>query len=201
MIFLQILISYLLGSIPSSVIAGKRRGIDIREHGSGNAGGTNTFRVLGWKAGVVVSIIDIGKGYLAATMIANLFPPPSFLGDELTQIACGFAAIIGHIWTVFADFRGGKGVATAAGMMIGLYPVAMAYAIGVFVIVLLLSRYVSLASIVGTATVPLFLTLEYHEISHVFMSFSILIFVLIVYTHRKNIRMILDGTERRVGKK
>lgn len=201
MIFAQLLFAYLLGSIPFSIIAGKwLRGIDIREHGSGNAGGTNTFRILGWKAGLAVSLLDIAKGYIAATSVATL-APPSVLGAEGTQIACGFAAVIGHIWTVFAGFRGGKGVATAAGMMFGLYLDAMLIAAVIFALTLAASRFVSLASMLAMASVPVSLWLLPQEVSITLFVLSIIVAALIIFTHRENISRLRSGTEPHVGKK
>ena len=208
LIVVQLLFSYLLGSIPSSLIAGKvMRGIDIREHGSGNAGGTNTFRVLGWKAGLIVSLFDIVKGFIAVFYIANweLVSSHFPVHEDFVRIACGSVAILGHIWPLFAGFRGGKGVATAAGMMIALFPEAMAYAFLVFGIVLWITKYVSLSSILGVVTVPIALfIMRFHldrEITDNLLVFSTSIFFLILMTHMSNIKRLLKGTESRIGKK
>ena len=201
-----IVISYLIGSIPTSIITGKfLKNIDIRDHGSGNAGGTNAFRVLGWKAGLFVTIIDILKGVFTVIYISQLTLSQVIFPLEVIQIAAGFSAIIGHIWTIFAGFRGGKGVATAAGMMIGLYPLAMLISFSIFALVLAISRYVSLSSMLGAISIPIILkllnSLEYIQLSDLLFYFSCLIAVLIVITHRKNIVKIINGTENKVGQK
>jgi len=150
-----VILSYLAGSIPVSIIISKAvKGIDIREHGSGNAGGTNVMRVLGWKYGLSVIILDALKGAFAVVVIARLFYGPlpfenvsPFDDFTLVQIIAGVAAVIGHIWTIFAGFKGGKGIATALGMLLMLVTIDMLIAVGVFIIVVSISRYVSLGSI------------------------------------------------------
>ena len=160
-----IILSYLVGSIPTSIIVSKlSRGIDIRDYGSGNAGGTNVMRVLGWKQGLFVIFLDAMKGVLAVVVIArlqdgsmpftNLTPFDDF---TLIQIIAGISAVIGHIWTVFAGFKGGKGIATALGMLLMISTIDMLIAIGIFVAVVGISRYVSLGSIVGAISIPLIL--------------------------------------------
>src|SRR3990172_7902951 len=157
-----IILSYLIGSIPTSIIISKAaKGIDIREHGSGNAGGTNVMRVLGWKHGILVILLDALKGVLAVVIVArlhygtmpfqNLTPFDDF---TLVQIIAGISAVIGHIWTVFAGFKGGKGIATALGMLSILITVDMLIAVGIFTLVVLVSRYVSLGSIIAAISVP-----------------------------------------------
>ena len=132
-VLIIVIISYLIGSIPTSLITGKvLRGIDIREHGSGNAGATNVFRVLGWKPGVFVLLLDGFKGFAATYWVSQLSFGPNAVAPEILQIIAGCTTIIGHIWTVFARFRGGKGVGTAAGMLIALYPLAFLICIAVF---------------------------------------------------------------------
>lgn len=205
-------LSYLIGSIPTSIIVAKcRRGIDIRQHGSGNAGGTNVMRVLGWKAGVFVIAMDMAKGLIATMIVARLMYGPfpfenntPFDNYTLVQIIAGCAAILGHVWTVFAGFRGGKGIATAAGMLIGVAPIEVAVSFGVFLIVLLVSQYMSLGSLSAAVTFPL--TMFFRE--NVFMVgiedyntlifFSIGISLLVIYTHRANIKRLLAGTESRI---
>ncbi|MBP1647009.1 MAG: plsY [Bacteroidetes bacterium] len=205
-------LSYLVGSVPTSIIVAKlRKGIDIRQHGSGNAGGTNVIRVLGWKTGVFVILIDMAKGLIATMWIARLMQGPipfenSTPFDDFTvvQIIAGCAAILGHIWTLFAGFRGGKGIATAGGMLIGVAPVEVGISFGVFLIVFLISHYVSLGSLSAAVAFPL--TMFFRE--NVFLVdiegyqtlifFSIAISLLIIYTHRSNIRRLLRGTENRI---
>jgi glycerol-3-phosphate acyltransferase PlsY len=208
------ILSYLIGSIPTSIIVARQvRGIDIRQHGSGNAGGTNVFRVLGWKAGVFVILMDIGKGLFATIVLARLMYGPipfenrtPFDDFTVVQIIAGCAAILGHVWTLFAGFRGGKGIATAGGMLIGVAPVEVAVAFGVFAIVFLVSHYVSLGSLSAAVAFPL--TMFFRE--NVFMVdiagyktlilFSIGISLLIIYTHRANIKRLLAGTENRISR-
>ena len=158
-----ILLSYLVGSIPTSLIVSKlAKGIDIRQHGSGNAGGTNVIRVLGLKTGIFVILFDIFKGLVATILVAKLMYSPfpftnrtPFEDFTLVQILAGSAAIVGHIWTIFGGFRGGKGIATAAGMLIGVAPWDILVALGVFTIVFMISRYVSLGSISAAVAFPL----------------------------------------------
>lgn len=206
-------LSYLLGSIPTSIIVAKvRRGIDIRQHGSGNAGGTNVIRVLGWKTGVFVILVDMAKGLAATMFLARLMLGPlpfenatPFDDFTVVQIIAGCAAILGHVWTLFAGFRGGKGIATAGGMLLGIAPVEVGVSFGVFVIVFLISHYVSLGSLSAAVAFPL--TMFFRE--HVFLVdiqgyrtliyFSIAISLLIIYTHRSNIRRLLRGTENRIS--
>ncbi|MEW6510511.1 MAG: glycerol-3-phosphate 1-O-acyltransferase PlsY [Bacteroidota bacterium] len=206
------ILSYLIGSIPTAIIVARRvRGIDIRQHGSGNAGGTNVFRVLGWKAGVFVIMMDMAKGLFATIVLARLMYGPipfenrtPFDDFTVVQIIAGCAAILGHVWTLFAGFRGGKGIATAGGMLIGIAPVEVAVAFGVFAIVFLISHYVSLGSLSAAVAFPL--TMFFRE--NVFMVdiegygtlifFSIGISALIIYTHRANIKRLLSGTENRI---
>lgn len=205
-------LSYLVGSIPTSIIVARAlKGIDIRQHGSGNAGGTNVIRVLGWKAGVFTILMDMAKGLLATIVIARLMEGPipfenrtPFDDFTLVQIIAGCSAILGHIWTLFAGFRGGKGIATAAGMLIGVAPVEVAVAFSVFGLVFLFTHYVSLGSLSAAVAFPL--TMYFRE--NVFMVdvpgyntlifFSIGISLLIIYTHRANIRRLLKGTENKI---
>lgn len=208
-----IVLSYLIGSIPTSIIYSKYiRGIDIRKHGSGNAGGTNVFRVLGWKPGVAVTIIDGLKGYIAVAVIARLYYDPVLPGGELmieeftlVQIIAGASAILGHIWTAFAGFKGGKGIATAAGMLVGIAPVEFAVSVVVFTAVLLSSRFVSLGSISAAVAFPLTLVFRWNvfdaEIKDysTLIYFSIVIAALLIFTHRGNIKRLLQGTENRLS--
>lgn len=205
-IIVIIALSYLIGSFPTSIVVGKLlKGIDIREHGSGNAGGTNVFRVLGWKPGVFVMAFDAFKGFAAAFWISQIAISPIPIEHELVQIIAGLAAIIGHIWTVFAGFKGGKGVGTAAGMLLALYPWALLICALVFGIVLFLTRIVSISSITAAVTLPVVLTVLRYCIGKEVV-FSLYIFgffaaALIVFTHRSNIKRLLAGTENKFGKK
>ncbi len=210
---LVVLLSYVLGSMPTAVMLSKwRHGFDIRTKGSGNAGGTNVFRVLGWKSGVFVLLVDFLKGVVATTVVARLFWDPSlpfynrtpFDDFTVIQIMCGSAAIIGHVWTVFAGFRGGKGIATAAGMLVGVAPTEFAISIGIFLMVFLASRYVSLGSIAGAIAFPLSLIVRYNIFMDEIPSYRTLVFfsigvaLFLIYSHRANIKRLLSGTESKI---
>ena len=206
-------LSYLVGSIPTSIIVARKvRGIDIRQHGSGNAGGTNVIRVLGWKAGVFVIALDMAKGLIATMAIARMMQGPipfenktPFDDFTVVQIIAGCAAILGHIWTLFAGFRGGKGIATAGGMLIGIAPIEVAVSFAVFAIVFLVSHYVSLGSLSAAVAFPLTMFFRENvflveiEGYHTLIFFSIGISLLIIYTHRANIRRLVRGTENRIS--
>ncbi|MGD0726936.1 MAG: glycerol-3-phosphate 1-O-acyltransferase PlsY [Spirochaetia bacterium] len=203
-VVLIVLGSYLLGSLPTSIIVGRVFfGKDPRDLGSGNAGGTNAFRVFGWKGGVPTVLVDVAKG-LAATLLISRIPVPGAIPHELMQIAAGCAAIVGHVWTVFAGFRGGKGVATAAGMLVGLYPVALLVCIGLFGITLITFGIVSVASLCAALLFPLvLLVLDAAGVAHVsplLFWFSLPVVLLIFYTHRANIGRLLRGQENRFPK-
>ena len=196
-----LLLSYLIGAFPTAVLVGKiSKGIDIREHGSGNAGGTNAFRVLGWKAGTLVSIVDLGKGALAAKVIASLPLGPLPVEPVVVAILCGLFAVIGHVFPIYVGFKGGKGVATGAGMLLTIAPIPVGVAVVVFVSALLLTGWVSLGSLLGASTIPLSMVLldrytafHYHPLL-LWLTVSLALFVL--FTHRKNIRDLIRGQER-----
>ncbi len=202
---LIILFAYLVGSFPTSIVVGRMtRRIDIREHGSKNAGGTNAFRVLGWKAGLFVAVVDILKGVLATLLVAKIRVDPLTLDYELVQIIAGTSAVLGHVWTVLAKFKGGKGVATGAGMIIALFPWASLVCFIIFAALVLTTRYVSLGSIIATSSLP-FVLLTFDRmfgksVSNSLLTFSILISCLIIFTHRSNIRRLINGTENRFEK-
>ncbi|GAB4297567.1 MAG: glycerol-3-phosphate 1-O-acyltransferase PlsY [Ignavibacteriaceae bacterium] len=208
-----VILSYLVGSIPTSIIVSKCvRGIDIREHGSGNAGGTNVMRVLGWKHGLLVILLDALKGVIAVVLVARLhygsFPfqnATPFDDFTLVQIIAGVSAVIGHIWTIFAGFKGGKGIATALGMLLMIITVDMLVAIGVFVIVVSISRYVSLGSVVSAIVVPLTLVIR-ENIFHVdipgyntLLPFVTGVALLVIFTHRKNLVRLINGNENKLS--
>ena len=201
---LVIVCSYLLGSLPTSIIVGKVFfGKDPRKFGSGNAGGANAFRVFGWKGGVPTVLVDVAKG-LVATLFVSRIPVPAAIPHELVQIAAGCAAIVGHVWTIFAGFRGGKGVAAAAGMLIGLYPAALLICLGIFGIVLISFGIVSVASLCAALFFPIVVFLldaaGAASVSPLLFWFSIPVALLIFYTHRSNIGRILRGQENRFPK-
>lgn len=196
---LALILSYLAGSIPSAVWAGRIfHGIDIREHGSGNAGATNTIRVLGWKTGVPVLVFDLAKGWLAASLPVFLNAAPAG-SQQMTviQIACGVAAIIGHVFPVFAGFRGGKGVATTFGVLLALYPLLTLSCAGIFLVVLLISNYVSLSSMIAGIMFPVLLMTVFHTPSLLLKIFSVVIAIALVVTHRKNIGRLVRGEEKK----
>jgi len=202
MLFLiaMILLSYLLGSMPTSIIASKLlKGIDIREHGSGNAGATNVFRVMGWKAGLAVLLIDIAKGFIPTIAFYKIGMKGVDWPIINLQILAGISAIFGHIWTIFAGFKGGKGVGTGAGMLIGLAPFAVVVGLIVFIIVVAISRFISLGSIIASLSVPVTIIFQNKglEASFPLQLFILSLFVpaLIIYTHRKNIQRLLKGEE------
>jgi acyl phosphate:glycerol-3-phosphate acyltransferase len=208
-----VLLSYLAGSIPNSIIVSKLvRGIDIREHGSGNAGGTNVFRVLGWKYGILVILLDALKGALAVILIARLyldrFPfnnVTPFDDFTLVQIICGIAAVIGHIWTVFAGFKGGKGIATGLGVLLMIVFIDVALALGVFFLVVGVSRYISLGSLVAAVSIPLIMIIRENIFGvdipgyHTLLPFCIALALLVMFTHRKNIDRLLKGSENKIS--
>lgn len=207
-LFVVLGLGYLVGSFPTAILAGKLlRGwdFDIRSEGSGNAGGTNVFRVLGWKPGLVVMLIDVFKGFAATQWVSQWQPfGTAYIDSTVMPILTGLAAVCGHIWTVFADFRGGKGVGTAAGMIIALYPVAAIICLGIFVAVVYFTRYVSLGSMLAALSLPVVLLLMQilfnKDVPDALFQFSLLVGVLIVFTHRKNVRRLIEGTENRFGK-
>ncbi|MEJ2635066.1 MAG: glycerol-3-phosphate 1-O-acyltransferase PlsY [Calditrichia bacterium] len=199
----MILISYFAGSIPTAIITGKvLRGIDIRTQGSGNAGATNVFRVLGWKAGLFVLLFDVAKGFVATVLIYKIAAGHVFIDPVVLQIIAGLCAVFGHIWTIFAGFRGGKGVGAGAGMVIGLVPWAVLAALIVFIIVVALTRYVSLGSILASIMVALYLFGK----NYIFESpvpvpllvLGIIVPLLIILTHRSNIQRLLNGNENKI---
>lgn len=208
-----LLLSYLIGSIPSSIWVGKlAKGVDIRNHGSGNAGATNTFRLLGWPSGVAVLTIDFFKGFTCSFWISqlayNIAAGPVVLFDfwslgAFLGITCGIAAIIGHMFPLYANFEGGKGMATAAGMLCGIEPVSVAIAAVVFIVVMIQSRYVSLASLVAAFVYPLVLVLLRYgfnwNIDGSILIFGALAGIGIIIKHRGNIKRLMEGTENKVS--
>ena len=197
-LLISIIISaYLLGSIPTAVWVGKGfYGIDIRDHGSKNAGATNTIRVLGWKAGLPVMVIDILKGFAAVTLIRFVQPLAPGTDQFVNfQLILGGAAVIGHIFPVFARFRGGKGVATLFGMALAISPFSTLVCAGVFILTLFLTKYVSLSSILAGFTFPLAVIVIFHTSVTSMIVFSIAVSVLLVITHQKNIGRLLRREE------
>jgi glycerol-3-phosphate acyltransferase PlsY len=197
-------ISYLIGSIPTSIIVGRwARGIDIRQFGSGNAGATNVYRVLGLKMALLVFIVDAGKA--AATLLLLVNMPTDYLplNRALFQIIAGSAIIAGNIWPIFAGFSGGKGVSTSTGVLAALTPLATGSAIAVWLAVTLTTKYVSLGSMAASLTLPAVViaqTVIFHRpVSMALILFTLLVPAVIISTHRSNIRRLLSGTERHIG--
>ncbi len=195
-----IITAYLIGSIPTALIISKYFfDIDIREYGSGNMGATNTFRVLGSKFGTIVMVGDMLKGILAVALY-NLLP--YYLTNELERtnlmIGLGLAAVAGHIYPIWAQFRGGKGVATLFGMLLAIQPVVAVSCVGVFLLVLFLTRYVSLSSILAGIALPICVLWIYNEKEVFYRVFAVAVAALVVLTHQKNISRLIKGNESRV---
>ena len=206
------MLSYLVGSIPSSIWVGKLvKGVDIRNHGSGNAGATNTFRLLGWPSGVAVLAIDFFKGFASSLWISQLAyhigsGPITFSFwdvDPFLMIMCGTFAIVGHMFPLYANFDGGKGMATAGGMLCGIEPVSVGIATVVFVVIMFASRYVSLASLVTAFVYPLLLILLRYgfswDIDGSILLLGGIVGLAIIIKHRGNIKRLMNGTENRVS--
>lgn len=199
---LLIILAYLIGSIPTSVWVSRHFfDIDIREYGSGNAGATNTYRILGPKWGTFVMVVDMLKGIIATSLYILL---PHYLGssNELHRtnfmIGLGLAAVLGHIFPVWANFKGGKGVATLFGMAIGIQPLVAICCIGVFLLVLYLTRFVSLSSILAGIAFMVFILFIFNEKEPLYRIFAILVALMVILTHQKNISRIFKGTEGKV---
>jgi glycerol-3-phosphate acyltransferase PlsY len=200
-IILFVLLAYITGAFPSAVWVGKTfYKIDVREYGSGNAGATNTFRVLGKKAGVPVLFMDIFKGWLAVNYV-HFISNVTDLSPELifeNKLAFGIAAVIGHLFPVYTGFRGGKGIATMMGLLIGLNAWAALFSFGVFVIVFLISKYVSLASIIASIAFPFFVMIVLNSTNESLNLFAIFVPILSLITHQKNIERLIRGEETKV---
>lgn len=197
------IVAYLLGSIPSAVWVGKAwYNIDVREHGSKNAGATNTFRVLGKKPGIVVLSIDIIKGALATFLPVIVLNSTLRIENEHViqiQILAAIFAVIGHVFPIFAQFKGGKGVATSLGVIIGLQPLAALVCVVLFLIVFILFQFVSLGAIVAALSFPLVIRFIIQEDSNWLFSFSILLSFLVIFAHRKNIGRLVKGEEAKMN--
>lgn len=202
LICITTLVAYLLGSIPTAVWYSQGFfGLDIRQHGSGNAGATNTFRVLGKRAGTIVMLVDVLKGYTAASLSTLLWHTDVITEKEILtfKIVFGLVAVIGHLYPIFADFKGGKGVATLLGMMLATHPEMAAVCIGIFLLVVIASQYVSLGSIMAALAFPVLLLLQIfgQKENPLLIVFGFVIFLLVVVTHQKNISRLLRGQENR----
>jgi glycerol-3-phosphate acyltransferase PlsY len=192
-----IVFAYLIGSIPTSVWVSKHFfDIDIRDYGSGNAGATNTYRVLGAKWGTLVMIVDMVKAVIAVKLAFLL---PGALENDVylinLQLGLGLAAVLGHIFPIWADFRGGKGVACLFGMVLGIQPNVALCCIGVFILVLYLTRFVSLSSILASIAFPVFILVIFNEPERLYRVFAITVALLVLLSHQKNIGRLLKGVE------
>jgi glycerol-3-phosphate acyltransferase PlsY len=197
---LLIVLAYLIGSIPTAVWVSKAFfGIDIREYGSGNAGATNTFRVLGSRWGTFVMSIDMLKGVAATSLYILL---PYYMHNELERtnfmVGLGLSAVLGHIFPIWADFRGGKGVATLFGMILAIQPLVAVLCVGIFLLVLYLTRFVSLSSILASVAFAVFILVIFNEKEPLYRAFAIAVALLVVLTHQKNITRLLRGVESKV---
>jgi acyl phosphate:glycerol-3-phosphate acyltransferase len=192
---LLLIAAYLTGSIPTSYLVGRARGIDLRQHGSGNLGATNAFRVLGWRAALPVFIVDIAKGFVPAFFF------PQWDGSPVATLALayGAAAIVGHVFSIYVRFKGGKGVATSAGVLLALSPAAVGISLLVWGALVYGSGYVSLASIVSAALLPLLILLLGGATPVFWLSVALAAFV--VFAHRANIKRLLRGEEHSFRKK
>jgi glycerol-3-phosphate acyltransferase PlsY len=196
-LIITLIIAYLLGSIPFSFLLGKiYKKVDLREHGSGNVGATNALRVLGWKTGVLAMLLDMFKGVAAIYIASSLLPE-----QVLLLISAGFMVILGHIFTIFLHFKGGKGVATSAGVFAALLPIPFLFALLSFIITTALSRYVSLGSIVAALVLIItqaFFTFRNGVQSPWYLVLTLIVTFFIIMKHRANIKRLLNGTENRI---
>lgn len=217
-VLLICLLSYLVGAIPFSLIVARSKGVDLRQHGSGNAGATNVYRVMGKGPGALVFALDCLKGVVATVLISQIrFEGESLIGllgsrpvlaDTWPMILAGASAMVGHVFTLwgrlfFGSWRGGKGVATGSGMLVGLIPVAVGIGLMLFIAVVALTRIVSLGSILAAASLPITLVVGHFAFGHPepppIWVFAIIVPVLILWTHRTNVKRLLNGTEPRVS--
>ncbi len=197
---LLIILAYLIGSVPTAIWVSRAFfGIDIREYGSGNSGATNTFRVLGSRWGTLVMSVDIIKGVVATSLYILV---PYYLHDEAERtnfmVGLGLAAVVGHIFPIWAEFRGGKGVATLFGMVLAMQPLVAVCCVGVFLLVLYLTRFISLSSILASVAFAVFILYIFDEPQTLYRGFAIAVALLVILTHQKNITRLLRGSENKV---
>lgn len=198
---LSIVLAYLVGSIPTAVWVSKLMfHIDIRDYGSGNAGATNTYRVLGPKWGTFVMAMDMLKGVIAVKLVL-LLPVYQYNDTQIVnlQIGLGLAAVVGHIFPIWAEFKGGKGVATLFGMVLGIQPNVALCCVAVFLLVLYLTRFVSLSSILASLAFPIFILVIFNEPEHLYRIFAIAVALMVMLTHQKNIGRLLRGSENKAS--
>ncbi|MFH1008670.1 MAG: glycerol-3-phosphate 1-O-acyltransferase PlsY [Candidatus Latescibacterota bacterium] len=200
-----ILLSYLLGSIPTGILVGRAKGKDIRAIGSKNAGATNVYRTMGWGPALLVALVDGGKGAIAVLFVSRISVGEAHLDPGLLQIAAGMSAVVGHIWSLFAGFRGGRGVMTAGGVWVALAPIPVLIALGVWCMVTFSTGYVSAGSIAASLTLPVGLFVArfglHAEISNALLVFGCVIGGLLILRHRANIGRLIRGEENRFGKR
>ena len=199
-----VVIAYLLGSIPTGFLVAKARGVDIRTVGSGNIGATNVFRILGKPAGVVVLLADAAKGWLAVVLLAKwvadwFFPDAGPLSREWFRLCAGIAAILGHNYTCWLHFKGGKGIATSAGVLVALVWLPLLIILGVWIVLFTLTRYVSLASICASFVLPFAAWITGKNLAIILVTAALA--VLAIYKHRANIQRLIKGTEHRISLK
>jgi glycerol-3-phosphate acyltransferase PlsY len=194
---LWLLASYFVGAIPTSHLLSRLfAGIDLRQHGSGNLGATNLYRVLGWKYAIPAAAVDIAKGAIPVLVFA-----PQVSSSQLFALGCGVAAIVGHVFSVFVGFKGGKGVATAAGVMLGLTPLALLVSAVVWAVLVRVTGYVSVASIAAAAVLPVSVYLLEDSASPALLWLAAMIATGVIILHRRNIQRLLKGTENRFGRR
>jgi glycerol-3-phosphate acyltransferase PlsY len=198
---LFVVLSYLVGSFPSAIVLGKLfRGVDVREQGSGNAGGTNAWRVLGWRIGLPVMVVDVAKGAVAAAAIPRIPLGSLPVAVETAALLCGLAAVLGHVYPVYTRFRGGKGVAAGAGMLLATAPLPAAMSLGVFALTVFISGRVSLASVLAALSLPVWVVLVdgWAAVcaSPLLFALTACLALFIVITHRTNLARLLRGEER-----
>lgn len=194
---LWLLVSYFLGAVPTSYLLSRLfAGIDLRQHGSGNLGATNLYRVLGWKYAIPAALVDIAKGVVPVLVFA-----PQVSDSQLFALACGVAAIVGHVFSVFVGFKGGKGVATAAGVMLALAPIALLVSAAVWGVLVRLTGYVSLGSIVAAAVLPFAIYLLEDSRTPALVWIAAAIAAAVIILHWRNIQRLIRGTENRFGRR
>lgn len=211
---LIIILSYIIGSFPTAYIISKRFfGFDIRDKGSGNMGSTNAFRLLGWKWGLAVQILDIVKGVVAVMLLPYLFgsgivfPGNTWFEDiTIVKVIAGLFAVVGHIWSVFVNFRGGKGINTAAGMLLGIAPLDFGIALLIFIIAVIFSGYISLGSITAALALPSSMFIRYNVFGDNIPGYQTIIYfvlglaAILIFQHRKNIKRLIQGNENKFSK-
>lgn len=194
------LLAYLAGSVLGSLVMGRLRGVDIRQQGSGNAGGTNALRTQGWRFALGVVVVDVGKALLAVGWLPGASLPligfDATLDGRWLAVACATAVVVGHVYPVWYEFRGGKGAATLIGAVAVLAPAALLPVVGVWLVVVMLSGYVGLGTMLGVASLPVYLALA-DPANKAYLAFGVAMAAFVVFTHRSNILRMRDGTESR----